>query len=102
MKEFIPTEEDFELLMVALSSYEKEMVAKFAVDQYLKRMENLNNEQAFLEAFAKKPTEVDQAELLSKSKAVRDKVVVIAAKLVQLRDYTREKRLSGAIEDLLK
>lgn len=102
MKPFVPTEEEFELLLTSLDSYVKEQVTGFIAKQYLKRMEGLSNEQAFIEAFSKKPDGIDQGELQTQTKEMRDKVVLLAAKLVQMRNHFRDSHLNSAIEDLTK
>lgn len=98
----IPTEEEFELLILALDAYCKEALSEFMAGQHLKRMEYLTNERAFVDAFAKKPDIINQAELVAKLKGVRDKVVVVAAKLVQMRDHFRKVQEDLAIEALTR
>jgi len=102
VKEFIPTNAEFELLLSALDAYVKEKVSGLMVAQYLKRMEGLTDEQAFMKAFEKKPPEIDQVELTRKTTELRDTVVLIAAKLVQLRNHYRDASVIGEIESLTK
>jgi hypothetical protein len=100
LKDFIPTEEEFETLLSALGSYEKEKMTMLVVEQCLKQCEGLNNEEAFLKAFSKNTDKQIEELVKPKTKEIRDTVILLFAKIIKFRDYVRAQRLSGAIEDL--
>lgn len=102
MKPFIPSEEEFETLLTALGSYEKEQVTTFVVGQYLKKMEGITNEQAFVKAFSKEIDKEVEESALAQTKMIRDKVVLLFAKVIQFRDFVREHQTADAIEQLTK
>ncbi len=104
MKDFIPSEEDFEVLLSALATYERDLITRYTVEEAMKPLKgiDLTNDEAFTQAFSKASLVGDTEKLMARSKAVRDKVIVIGAKLVQLRDHIKQHQLNGAISDLLK
>lgn len=100
MKDFIPTEEEFETLLAALGSYEKEKMTMLVVEQCLKKVEGLTDEQAFMKAFSKNIDKAVEEEVKPKAKEIRDSVILLFAKIIRMRDHFRSQRLAGAIEDL--
>lgn len=102
MKPFIPTEEEFDLLLTAIGSYEKEQVTTLVVGQYLKKMEGLTNEEAFLKAFSKADEKTIHEAVAIPVKVINDKVILVSAKVIQFRDFVREQRTTEDIDSLLK
>lgn len=101
MKDYIPTEEDIELLIAALASHEKNLVNELVVDALLKNMGDLTNEEAFMQAFS----HTDEKELADKLKGeatkIRDRMVILGAKLINFRDAIRQQQVTGEIDHLL-
>lgn len=99
---FIPTEEEFDLLLEALSTYERDAVTRLFVNQSLKQMKGLDDEEAFVTAFSKgKDKEIEQV-CVTEARTINDKVILVYAKILQFRNYVREQTVSGAVEDLIK
>lgn len=101
MSPFIPNEEEFETILLALESYEKETLTKLVVEKYLAKVGNLTDEQAFTQAFSKTVEKDVTKEVREASSEIRDKIVLLYAKVLQFRNAVRKHRLDGAIEDLL-
>jgi hypothetical protein len=102
VKDFIPTEEEFETILTALGSYETEQVTKALATQYLKKMDGLSDAEAFKLAFTPATEKAILDEVVNQSKPIRDKVVLLFAKVIQFRDFVREHQTKDAIEALIK
>ena len=102
MKDFIPTDEEFEVIFSGLEALQRDKLTRLAVEKFLDRAKNLTDEQAFTQAFSKQIEKEIATETQPEVKAIVESTIVLYAKLVKFRDAVREHRLNGAIEDLLK
>lgn len=102
MKPNMPTDEEFETIILALGAYANEKVTHLVVKQYLDGVKNLTDEAAFLEAFSKKNDKAVEEAVMGAAKAIRDSIVVVQAKVIQLRDFGRGLQTTEAIDLLTK
>lgn len=107
MKEHIPTEEDIDLLIAALASHEKYAVSELLLDAISRNMGGLNgldeltDEEAFIKAFSKKDEKELAAQLKAEATRLRDRTLVLSAKLINFRDAVRQYQVTGEIDRLL-
>lgn len=104
MKDFIPTEEDFETLLSSLSSHERFLATEIIIQEALSRVD-LNDVEAFSHAFSAPPPGMkpkDEKRILAETQVIRDKLILIRAKLIEFRNHIRVHTTDVEIADLLK
>lgn len=123
MRDLLPSEEEFELLLQALTFYEPKALALIGDEEVLKAAKRLSekaekkseNEEAFDKAFGTKSSldanitfindlikETDLEAVGAKAKKAKDDMTLLSAKLIRFRDYCRTVTTEEAIRDLLK
>ena len=104
MNPLIPTEEDFTTLDEALSAWEREMVLLLAAGAMMEKFKGIDmtNDEAFTAAFSKPDAHTTQQKTASQTKLIKEKVVLLKAKLIQFRDLVLKNQLTGEISDLMK
>jgi hypothetical protein len=117
--ELVPNEEEFETIIQALGEYSLRIGQIIATEEVLKATQRIadkdsaksENEKAF-EVFDpnkqaddyidKLEKEIDKKAILEKSKEEGDKLTLVTAKVIRLRDECRKLGTDKAIEELLK
>lgn len=117
--ELIPTEEEFETIIQALGDFSLRLAQIIATEELLKATQRIadkekpksENEKAF-EVFSPDKRaedylsqlgqEIDKKAILDKSKDEGDKLTLLTAKVIRLRDECRRLGTKKAIEDLIK
>lgn len=119
--ELIPTEDEFEVLIQALTVYSYQTAQRIANEEVIKATQRMDsktglseNEKAFA-VFAPKgddsgadsflnglAKEIDQESILQKCKNEADKLTLLGAKVIRLRNECRKLGTHRAIDELLK
>jgi capsule polysaccharide export protein KpsE/RkpR len=119
VKDLIPTEEEFETIIEALGDYSLRIGQIIATEEVLKATQRIadrdkaksENEKAFEVFDPKKQAddymsllekEIDRKAILEQSKEEGDKLTLVTAKVIRLRDECRKLGTDKAIEELLK
>jgi hypothetical protein len=123
VSELLPTDEELDLLVEAINYYRPRLGQLIATEEVLKATQRLSekvepksrNEKAFDTAFAPKDNEkgeeaflsdlvgeIDQKALKVRCKDEDDKLTLLQAKLIRLREECRRLGTDKAIVDLLK
>lgn len=103
MKDFIPNEDDFETLLASLASHERILATEIVVADAMSRVD-LDDAETFVTAFSDPHDKVkarDNTKIMAQVNAIRDKMMLLKAKLIELRNHTRSMRDRNAIDELL-
>lgn len=100
MRDFIPTEEEFDSILASLAVYERQLEAEALVNSAMKNIPiNADDSQAFESAFASK---LNYEKVRKDCAPKRDALVLISAKIIMLRDFMRKVAFDKALDELIK